>query len=42
VRKNLAFSEKPFTYLLQALEETLTWLKEDPEQNCQTLVDYDV
>jgi len=42
MRKNLAFSEKPFTYLLQALEETLSWLKEDPEQNCQKLVDYDL
>ena len=40
-REDLAFSEKPFTDLLQALEETLRWLKEDPERHSQMLLDDD-
>jgi hypothetical protein len=39
LRKELAFTEKPFKDLLYALEETLKWLKEDPELHSQMLVD---
>ena len=41
MREDLAFSEKPFVDLLQALEETLRWLKEDPERHSQILLDDD-
>lgn len=41
VREDLAFSEKPFTDLLQALEETLRWLEEDPDRHSQMLVNDD-
>jgi ferric-dicitrate binding protein FerR (iron transport regulator) len=33
LREDLAFSDKNFKELLQALEETLRWLKEDPERH---------
>ena len=42
VREDLAFIDKPFTELLQALEEALRWLQEDPERHSQILVDDDV
>ena len=42
LREDLAFSDKPFTDLLQALEDTLRWLKEDPERHSQMLVDEEV
>jgi hypothetical protein len=42
VREDLAFSDKPFTELLQALEKALQWLQEDSERHLQMLMDVDV
>ena len=42
VRDDLAFSDKPFTELLQALDKALRWLQEDPERHSQMLLDNDV
>jgi hypothetical protein len=42
VREDLAFSDKPFMELLQALEKALQWLQEDPERHSQMLLDDDV
>ena len=42
VREDLAFCDRPLTDLLQALEEALRWLQEDPERHSQILVDDEI
>jgi ferric-dicitrate binding protein FerR (iron transport regulator) len=42
LREELAFSDKSFKDLLHALEETLNWLKIDPERHSQMLVNDEV
>jgi hypothetical protein len=42
LREDLAFPDKPFKDLLHALEETLSWLQEDPERHSQMLVDDEI